>query len=70
MAKKKNANSKIDKEDKYIEKFIPYGMTAGIFIGSILSSYLDNIMYLAYGSCGGLLLATIVGSIVAESKKK
>ena len=68
MAKNKQTNT--DKEDKYIEKYLPFGVMIGVVVGSILGIALDNMMYLAYGSCGGLLLGVIIGAIASEGKKK
>ena len=68
MAKSKKTNT--DKEEKYIEKYLPFGVMIGVVVGSILGITLDNMIYLAYGSCGGLLLGLMVGAIASEGKKK
>ncbi len=68
MAKSKKTNT--DKEEKYIEKYLPFGVMIGVVVGSILGITLDNMMYLAYGSCGGLILGVLWGAIAAEGKKK
>ena len=68
MAKNKKTNT--DKEEKYIAKYLPFGVMIGIVVGSILGLALDNLIYIAYGSCGGLILGGLWGAISAEGKKK
>ena len=58
------------KENKFIEKYLPLGVVIGVVIGSVISLILGDLLYLAYGSCGGLILGIIIRAIAAESKKK
>ena len=66
---KNNANPSDDKEEKTIEECLPYGMTAGVVIGSILSFVYNDAIYITYGICGGLLLGLLAGSIISNHKK-
>ena len=63
MSKKKNKSIVETKEDKAIGTWMPIGVMIGTVVGCILSFKYDDMMFIGYGSVGGLLLGTIVGSI-------
>ena len=56
MAKKNN--KKLSKLDKWL----PICAIGGTVIGSILSVALENIIYLMFGSCMGLMIGVILGA--------
>ena len=66
MAKNHKTNN--DKEEKNIEKFLPFGVMIGIVAGSILGVIIDNMMFLLYGTCGGLLFGILIGTIASNGK--
>ncbi len=70
MSKKKNKSSVETKEDKVIGIWMPIGVMIGTVVGCILSFKYDDMMFMGYGSVGGLLLGTIVGSILSEGDIK
>ena len=57
MAKKNN--KKLNKLDKWL----PICAVGGTVIGSILSIALENVIYLIFGSCMGLMIGVILGAI-------
>ena len=63
---KPNTAEQETKEDKAIGTWLPIGVAIGTVIGSILSFTMENIMFLALGTSGGLILGVFIGSIVAE----
>lgn len=63
MSKKNKIDSK---EDKKLDTWLPIGAV----IGSILSVAYNNIMFLAIGTIGGLLLDTLIGCISSEEDRK
>lgn len=65
MAKKKN-----DKEEKALNTWLPIGVMIGTVIGMVLAFKFDSLLYLGGGAVGGLLLGTMVGSILAEDDIK
>ena len=67
---KKNKNIVETKEDKAIGTWIPIGVMIGTAVGCILSFKYDDMMFIGYGSVGGLLLGTIIGSVLSEGDIK
>ena len=70
MSKKKNKSIVETKEDKAIGTWMPIGVMIGTVVGCILSFKYDDMMFIGYGSVGGLLLVTIVRSILLEGDIK
>ncbi|MBQ9834011.1 MAG: hypothetical protein IJO33_02330 [Bacilli bacterium] len=70
MSKKKNKSIVETKEDKAIGTWMPIGVMIGTVVGCILSFKYDDMMFIGYGSVGGLLLGIIVGSILSEGDIK
>ena len=70
MSKKKNKIIVETKEDKAFVTWLPIGVMAGTLVGCILSFYFDDMMFIGYGSVGGLLLGTLIGSILSEGDIK
>lgn len=62
MSKKNKIDSKEDKNLTWLP--------IGAVIGSILSVAYNNIMFLAIGAIGGLLLDTLIGCIRSEEDRK
>ena len=65
---KKNTNNKKSKLDTWV----PICCMGGTLLGSIVSIVQENVVYLALGSCMGLMLGVIIGidDIKFESSKK
>lgn len=56
------------KEEKMIEKWIPFGFMIGTVIGMALVFINDDIIYLVYGIVGGLLFS-ILGPTIFSGEK-
>lgn len=61
MAKKNN--KKLNKLDKWL----PICAVGGAVLGSILSIALENVIYLIFGSCMGLMIGVILGADEIEN---
>lgn len=70
MSKKKNKNIIETKEEKALGTWLSIGVMVGTLVGCILSFNYDDMMFIGYGSVGGLLLGTIIGSILSEGNIK
>ena len=70
MSKKKNKSVGESKEDKALGTWLPIGVMVGTLVGCILSFNYNDMMFIGYGSIGGLLLGTMIGSILSEGNIK
>ena len=69
-SKKKGTITFSAKQGRAIEKNIPFGLMIGIVFGVIGYIMYDDISYIAYGICGGSIIAIVIGLIVAQPTKK
>ena len=65
-AEKKKIKEVETKEDKAMGTWMPIGVLIGTVVGMMLSFANDNIIFLGCGSCAGLLIGTVLGSIATE----
>lgn len=68
--KKKGTITFSAKQGEAIEKNLPFGVMIGCVFGVIGYIIYDDISFLAYGVCGGCLLAILIGLAVAQKPKK
>lgn len=66
MTKKKEKDNLDSKEEKALNTYIPIGVMIGTVIGMMLSFANNNIMFLGGGAVAGLLIGTLLGTIVTE----
>lgn len=67
MAKRKTSNKK-----NKIDTWLPICAMGGTLLGSVVSVFQENVIYLALGSCMGLMLGVIICAedIKFESSEK